>query len=161
MDFMSDCLQSGRRFRTFNVIDDFNREALAIEIDTSLPTMRVIRTLEQMADWRGLPQWLRSDNGPEFISSKFAAWARHHHIELAFIQPGKPAQNAYIERFNRTYREAVLDQYLFHSLHDVRTITEYWLEIYNYCRPHDALDGLTPHQFYCRYVNLKSTFDWT
>ena len=110
--------------------------------------MRVIRILEQIADWRGLPRRLRTDNGPEFISNTFAAWAKHHQIELAFIQPGKLAQNAYIERFNRTYRKAVLDQYLFRSLEDVRTITEHWLELYNYGRPHDALEGLTPHQVY-------------
>ena len=158
MDFMSDALSSGRRFRTFNVIDDFNREALWIEIDTSLPTQRVVRTLQQIADWRGLPRRLRSDNGPELISSTLAAWAEHHRIELVFIQPGKPSQNAYIERFNRTYREDVLDMYLFSSLAEVRSITEDWLDDYNRQRPHDALGGLTPYQFYCRYVNSEVSF---
>ena len=144
---MHDSLASGRTFRTFNVIDDFNREALAIEIDTSLPAQRVVRVLDALAAWRGYPKRLRSDNGPEFISNKLDEWAEKNGVLLDFIQPGKPAQNAYIERFNRTYREEVLDLYLFDTLAEARAITEAWLEEYNAIRPHEALGGLTPYQY--------------
>ena len=144
---MSDALSNGRTFRTFNVIDDFNREALWIEIDTSLPAERVVRVLEQLLIWRGKPARLRMDNSPELISKRLECWAQDEHIELLHIQPGKPAQNAYIERFNRTYREEVLDSYLFDNLEDVRHITEHWLEDYNTIRPHEALQGLAPRQF--------------
>ena len=147
VDFMSDALSSGRSFRTFNVIDDFNREALWIEVDTSLPAGRVIRVLENLAAWRGYPKSIRMDNGPEFISNKLAQWADEHKVELNFIQPGKPAQNAYIERFNRTYREEVLAFYLFESLAQVRAITDEWIDEYNIDRPHQALGGLTPYEF--------------
>ena len=147
VDFMSDALTSGKSFRTLNVIDDFNREALWIEIDTSLPAARVIRVFDMLATWRGYPAKIRMDNGPEFISSRLAEWAKDREITLDFIEPGKPAQNALIERFNRTYREEVLDMYLFPSLHDARQITENWLEEYNGIRPHDALDGLPPYSF--------------
>ena len=147
LDFMSDSLEDGRSFRTLNVIDDFNREGLWIEIDTSLPALRVVRVLEMLASWRGYPRQLRIDNGPELISKCLAAWARKSKVELAFIQPGKPAQNGYIERFNRTYREDVLNAYMFSSLKEVRSISEEWLEEYNAIRPHDALGGLPPYQF--------------
>jgi len=147
LDFMSDSLESGRAFRTLNVIDDFNREALWIEVDTSLPAERVIRVLEILVLWRGYPQQLRIDNGPELISHKLAAWAKKHKVVLAFIQPGKPAQNAYIERFNRTYREDILDAYLFSTIQEVQAITEDWLEEYNTVRPHAALGGLPPYQY--------------
>ena len=147
LDFMSDSLTSGRAFRTLNIIDDYNREALWIEVDTSLPAERVIRVLEMLALWRSYAQQLRIDNGPELISYKLAAWAKKHKVVLAFIQPGKPAQNAYIERFNRTYREDILDAYLFNSLKEVQAITEDWLEEYNAIRPHDALGGLPPNQY--------------
>ena len=148
MDFMSDALLDGRKIRTLNILDDFNREALAIEVDTSLPAKRVVRTLEQLAQWRGYPQRIRVDNGPEFISATLASWAQLHHVWLDFIRPGRPDQNAYIERFNRTYREDVLDFYLFRTLQEVRHITEQWLHMYNHDRPHDALAGLTPAAYY-------------
>ncbi len=147
LDFMSDSLASGRAFRTLNVLDDFNREALWIEVDTSLPAERVIRVLEMLLLWRGTPQQIRMDNGPELISHRLEDWAQQHGIELVHIQPGKPAQNAYIERFNRTFREDVLDAYLFHSLEEVRAVVEPWIEEYNAIRPHEALQGLTPYQF--------------
>ena len=108
---MSDSLFCGRRFRTFNVLEDFNREALAIEIDLNLPALRVIRVLERLVAWRGYPNKLRMDNGPEFISTTLADWAEQYGIELEFIQPGKPTQNSYVERFNRTYRTEILDMY--------------------------------------------------
>jgi putative transposase len=147
LDFMSDTLSDGRTFRTLNVIDDFNREALWIEVDTSLPAERVVRVLEQLLFWRGKPAHLRLDNGPELISTRLETWAQQQQIELRHIQPGKPAQNAYIERFNRTYREDVLDAYLFEDLQEVREITQQWLEDYNTIRPHEALQGLSPCQF--------------
>lgn len=147
LDFMSDSLSNSRTFRTLNVIDDFNREALWIEVDTSLPAERVVRVLEQLLDWRGQPTCIRMDNGPELISKRLVSWAKDHQIELLHIQPGKPAQNAYIERFNRTYREDVLDAYLFDDLEEVRLITERWLQDYNTIRPHEALQGIPPRQF--------------
>jgi len=147
LDFMSDSLSNGRTFRTLNVIDDFNREALWIEVDTSLPAERVVRVLEQLLFWRSKPIHIRMDNGPELISQRLESWAKDKHIDLLHIQPGKPAQNAYIERFNRTYREDVLDAYLFDDLEEVRTITEHWLEDYNTIRPHEALQGISPRQF--------------
>lgn len=109
---MSDSLSNGRAFRTLNILDDYNREALWIEVDTSIPAERVIRVLDMLLLWRGIPHQIRMDNGPELISQRLAEWAQEHHVELAHIQPGKPAQNAYIERFNRTFREEVLDAYL-------------------------------------------------
>lgn len=145
LDFMSDSLSNGRAFRTSNIIDDFNREALWIEVDFSLPALRVIRVLNMLASWRGLPRQIRMDNGPELISKALEEWAEVHEVELAFIEPGKPAQNAYIERFNRTYREDVLDAYLFSTLQEVRDITDEWIEEYNAIRPHEALKGLPPY----------------
>jgi len=124
MDFMSDSLNEGRRFRTLNIIDDHNREALSIEIDFSLPASRVIRVLDRLAEARGLPESIRIDNGPEFISSKLELWSEKNNVHLEYIRPGKPAQNAYIERFNRTYREDILDMYLFRNLDEVRGLTE-------------------------------------
>lgn len=138
-DFMADALWSGRRFRTFNVNDDFNRESLRIEIDTSLPSLRVIRALDERVELRGAPQRLRLDNGPEFISAALRQWAQRHGVELLHIQPGKPTQNAYIERFHRTYRTEVLDR-----LHEVRRMTEDWRHRYNHQRPHRVLGGLPP-----------------
>lgn len=149
-DFMSDALWDGRRFRTFNVIDDHNREVLAIEVDTSLPSARVTRVLDQIAEWRGLPTRLRFDNGPEFTAIAVADWAEENQVELEFIKPGRPMQNGFVERFNRTYREAVLDMYIFESLDEVRTKTAEWIEIYNHHRPHASLRGSPPSEFLAR-----------
>lgn len=104
MDFMHDSLEDGRAYRLFNVIDDFNREGLGIEVDFSLPAERVIRSLDQIIEWRGKPQSLRCDNGPEYISAALLSWAENHEIRVEHIQPGKPQQNAYVERCNRTVR---------------------------------------------------------
>ncbi len=144
---MSDALWSGRRFRTFNVMDDFNRAALEIEVDTSLPAARVIQVLQRCIELHGKPNIVRLDNGPEFISSRLAHWAGQQAITLQFIQPGKPTQNAYIERFNRSYRNKVLDCYVFESLEEVREITEDWRQRYNQQRPHDALNKLPPETY--------------
>lgn len=146
-DFVSDALACGRRFRTFNVIDDFNRQAIHIEIDTSITSERLIRVFEQIQAEHGLPQVLRTDNGPEFLGEAFVQWAKAHGMAIRYIQPGKPNQNAYIERFNRTYREEVLDQHLFARLDDVREATWWWMLEYNEQRPHDSLQDMTPVEF--------------
>lgn len=146
-DFMSDALYAGHRFRAFTLIDDFNREAIAIEIDTSLTSKRLIRVFERLRVTRGLPDVLRVDNGPEFLSSEFVTWAESAGMLIHYIQPGEPNQNAYIERFNRTYREEVLNLYLFDSLTEVREITYWWMIDYNEQRPHDALGDLTPAEY--------------
>jgi putative transposase len=147
VDFMSDALWGGPRFRTFNVVDDFNRELLAIEVDFNLPAERVVRTLDRIAATRGYPLKLRLDNGPEFISLALADWAEQHGVKLEFIKPGKPMQNGFIERFNRSYREAVLDMFVFQSLDEVRKQTEKWFKEYNEERPHDALGDMTPREY--------------
>jgi putative transposase len=147
LDFMHDSLANGRPIRTLNIIDDFNREALWIEVDTSIPSARVIRVLEMLARWRGYPRQLRMDNGPEFISQTMADWATEQDVSMAFIQPGKPAENAYIERFNRTFREDILDAYLFHSIEEVQYLSNDWLEEYNAVRPHESLGDVPPYEF--------------
>lgn len=146
MDFMHDQLENGRNYRLFNVIDDFNREGLAIEVDFSLPSERVIRTLEQIIQWRGKPKTLRCDNGPEYISAALSTWANRNGIGLEYIQPGKPQQNAYIERYNRTVRYDWLAQFLFESVDQVREFATRWLWTYNNERPNMALGGITPKQ---------------
>lgn len=151
IDFMSDSLQCGRRFRTFNVVDDFNREVLAIEVDLSLPALRVTRVLERISAWRGYPEKIRMDNGPEFISTVLADWAEDNDIQLEFIQPGKPTQNSYVERFNRTYRDEILNMYLFRTLNEVREITDNWMQEYNSERPHDSLQDLTPWEYLAKF----------
>ena len=146
-DFMADALWSGRRYRTFNVLDDYNREGLKIEVDISLPAPRVTRVLDELVEIRGKPDTLRLDNGPELVSQALALWARRHGIRLQFIQPGKPTQNALIERFNRTLRTEVLNCYIFETLGEVRRMTRDWLERYNHQRPHEALGNLTPVEY--------------
>lgn len=143
-DFMSDALNDGRRFRTFNIIDDHRREVLAIEVDLNIGSRRVIRVLDRIAEARGLPQRLRLDNGPEFTSIAVAEWAEKNQVELEFIKPGRPMQNGFIERFNKTYRAAILDMYIFESLEEVRRLTADWIEFYNGRRPHDSLGGSPP-----------------
>lgn len=138
-DFMSDALRDGRRFRTFNVIDDFNREALAIEIDTGISAQRVVRILDQITVWRGLPARIRFDNGPELTALAVADWAEENGVELQFIKSGRPMQNGFIERFNRSFREAVLNMDIFETLEDVRMETEKWLGVCNPHRPHESL----------------------
>jgi putative transposase len=146
-DFVSDALWSGRRFRTFNVMDDFNREALRIEIDTNLPARRIVRALDELIELRGKPAALRMDNGPELISDELEKWARRHGVERRFIQPGRPMQNGFVERFNRTYREEVLDCYVFETLSEVRQMTAEWITRYNEIRRHESLGNLSPRQY--------------
>ena len=164
MDFMSDTLNDGRSIRTFNVIDDFNREGLAIDVDLSLPSARVIRSLEQIIEWRGKPLALRCDNGPEYISQTLKDWTIKQKITLLYIQPGKPTQNAYIERFipkghkfhpndktvwfsfNRTARHEWLDLHVFESIEQAQILATNWLWSYNNERPHTAIEGVPPRQ---------------
>ena len=144
MDFMHDQLSDSRSYRLFNVIDDFNREGLAIEVDFSLPASRVIRALDQVIEWRGKPNRIRCDNGPEYISNLLGDWAKSNSIELAFIQPGNPQQNAYVEGYNRTVRYDWLNHYLFESIDEVQRHATNWLWTYNNERPNMALNGITP-----------------
>jgi len=147
IDFMHDALVCGRRLRTFNVVDDFNREALATEIDLNIPAQRVVRVLDRIVANRGYPLKMRMDNGPELVSLTLAQWAEEHGVILEFIRPGKPTQNAFIERFNRTHRTEILDFYLFRTLNEVREITKRWLAEYNGERPHESLNNLTPEEY--------------
>jgi len=155
LDFMSDRLENGRSFRTFNVLGDFNREALWIKIDLSLPAARVTRVLDMLAVWRGYPERIRVDNGPEFTSHHMVGWAQEHAVKIEYIQPGKPAQNGFVERFNRIYREEVLDAFLFSTLDEAGENTVDWLQDYNAIRPHASMGNLTPYEF---AANLESVY---
>ena len=127
-------------------MDDYNREGLTIEVARSLPSARVIRALEQVIEWRGKPAALRCDNGPEYISGEMVHWANKHQITLLYIQPGKPTQNAYIERFNRTARHEWLDMHIFNSIEQAQLLATQWLWQYNNERPHTAIGGIPPRQ---------------
>lgn len=144
MDFMSDALVSGRKLRILKVVDDCTRESLAVWCDYSIPGEKVTDLLEQVIRDRGKPQQIRVDNGPEFTGKAFTNWCGKQSITIKYIQPGKPMQNAYIERLNRTYREDVLDAYLFETLEEVRILSDEWQYKYNYLVPHDSLKGRTP-----------------
>lgn len=159
LDFMHDSLYCGRTFRTLNVIDEANRECLAIDIGTSIPSARLIRTLERLIDYYGKPQAIRLDNGPEMTSQKFVDWAQVNDIHIRYIQPGKPNQNAFIERFNRTYRNEVLDAYLFDNIRQVQAITEQWLVDYNEIRPHESLGNIPPTHFMSRLTTAPNLYN--
>ena len=159
LDFMSDSIYKGRCFRTLNVLDEGVREVLAIEIDTSLSGERVVRVLEQVTAWRGQPQAIRCDNGPEFISQAFVGWCQKRGIAIRYIQPGKPNQNAFVERFNRTYRDEVLDCWIFEDLDQVRELSYHWRVKYNERRPHDSLGGLPPTVFREQQTARNSTYE--
>jgi len=146
MDFMHDQLGDQRSYRLLNIIDDFNREGLAMEADISLPAERVIRTLEQVIEWRGKPLEIRCDNGPEYISTKLQRWAELQKVKLIYTQPGNPQQNAYIERFNRTVRYDCLNQDIFTHIQEAQDKSTKWLWHYNHERPNMALGGMTPYQ---------------
>lgn len=151
MDFVSDVCESGRKFRVLNIIDDFNREAVAQEPATSIPAEKLVRFVELAISEYGKPRKIRTDNGPEFISKVFEEWCKGNGIEHMFTQPGKPMQNGYIERFNGSYRRGVLDVYIFRNIAQVREITEEWRTDYNENRPHDALDGMSPVEYRKKY----------
>ena len=157
VDFMVDTLYDGRRFRTLNVMDESNREGLAIEVGTTLPSLRVIAVLEELIALYGAPRSIRLDNGPELTSGALTAWCAARSIALRYIQPGKPAQNAFIERFNRTYRTEILDAYVFDSVHDVRELTTDWLHRYNTRRPHDSLGHVPPLTYRPRPTALPAS----
>lgn len=146
IDFMSDSLIDGRKFRTFNVLDDYNREGLGIEVDFSLPGERIIRALDRVIEWRGKPLAIRCDNGPENISQAMIEWTIKNQITLLYIQPGKPTQNAYVERFNRTVRHEWLDLHAFESIEHAQLLATQWLWEYNNERPHTANGGIPPRK---------------
>lgn len=159
LDFMHDALYNGRKFRLLNVLDEGVRECLAMEVDTSLPASRVVRVLEQLKYTRGLPGQIRMDNGPELISTVLTEWCRDHGIKLVYIQPGKPNQNAFVERFNRTVRDNFLNRWLFESTGQVGEMACEWMNWYNEVRPHDACNGLPPTVYRQRLETKTSTFE--
>ena len=147
LDFMHDRLYDGRPFRVFNALDEGNREALAIEPAFALPSERVVAVLDELVTVHGAPAAIRCDNGPEFLAAPFVAWCAERGIAIHYIQPGKPDQNAFIERFNRTYRDEVLNAWLFTSLGEVDAISDTWRQRYNTVRPHDSLGRVPPLTF--------------
>ena len=147
VDFMTDALSSGRRFRMLNIVDDYTRECLAIEVDTSLSGARVVRVLEELKKQRGLPQQIRSDNGPEFVSRAVDQWAYEQGLRWHTIQPGRPMENGYVESFNGRFRDECLNENWFIDLADAREKIEEWKQDYNQARPHSALGYRTPEEF--------------
>jgi putative transposase len=147
MDFISDALSEGRKFRSLNIVDDFSRECLAAEVDTSITGARVVRVLERLRERRGLPQLLVMDNGPEFAGQAVDVWAYERSVKLRFIEPGKPVQNAYIESFNGKMRDECLNEHWFMSLREARETIEAWRSDYNEVRPHSSLGNRTPQEF--------------
>ncbi|MDN7992217.1 IS3 family transposase [Burkholderia orbicola] len=157
MDFVSDGLAYGRRFRCLNVVDDYTRECLAIEVDTSLPGLRVQQVLERLKEMRGLPASITVDNGPEFAGKVLDAWAYEADVTLSFIRPGKPVENAYIESFNGRFRDECLNEHWFVSMRHAKQLIEEWRIEYNTERPHSSLGYLTPAQF-ARAHDAKQQF---
>ena len=147
MDFVSDGFVDGRRLRCLNIVDDFTKECLVIEVDTSLPGQRVVAVLERLAESRGLPRSVTVDNGPEFTSKVLDKWAYRKQLELKFIAPGKPQQNAYVESFNGKFRDECLNEHWFLSMRHARNVIEAWRHEYNDERPHSTLGNRTPKQF--------------
>ena len=147
IDFMSDALSYGRRIRILNIIDDYNREALAIEPGFSFPAEQLISVMKEVIFFRGKPQSIRVDNGPEFISKIFSNWCNFQGIEIKYIQPGRPVQNAYIERFNRLFREDILDAYIFDNISQLKVLIEKWMDDYNNNHPHSSLNKMSPIKY--------------
>jgi putative transposase len=147
MDFVHDGLADGRRIRCLNVVDDCTKESIVIEVDTSISGERVTRVLDRIAGHRPLPRMIRVDHGPEFTSLALDAWAHARGVKLAFIQPGKPTQNAYIESFNGRFRDECLNDHWFLTLYEARVLIEAWRKDYNSTRPHSSLGNITPAEF--------------
>jgi putative transposase len=147
VDFMTDALSSGRKFRTLNIVDDYTRECLAIEVDTSLSGLRVVRVLEELKQRRGLPRQIRSDNGPEFLSRAVDQWAYEQGLDWHTIQPGRPMENGYVESFNGRFRDECLNENWFTDLADAREKIAEWKQDYNESRPHSSLQYRTPVEF--------------
>ena len=147
MDFMSDCLASGRKLKTLNILDEYSRECLDIEVDTSIIGARVVNALNKLAYMRGLPEIIIVDNGPEFIGKALDAWAYERGVKLQFITPGKPVENYYIESFNDKFCDECLNLHWFLSLVHARKIIEDWRVDYNQVRPHSSSNDLTPEEF--------------
>lgn len=147
MDFMSDALYNGRKIRLLTLIDEFSRECLAVEVDTSINGVRVTNVLNRVAANHGLPEMIKVDNGPEFIGKALDAWAYQRGIRLQFSRPGKPIDNRFIESFNGRLRDECLNDNWFMSIDHAREIVEDWRVDYNNARPHSSLDDLTPHEF--------------
>jgi putative transposase len=147
MDFISDALSEGRKFRSLNIVDDFNRECLAAEVDTSITGARVVRVRERLRERRALPQILVMDNGPEFAGRAVDVWAYEQGVKLHFIEPGKPGQNAFIQSFNGKLRDEGLNEHWFISLGEARETIEAWRRDYNEVRPHTSLGNRTPQEF--------------
>ena len=155
-DFVHDRLISGRKIKSLTIIDEFNREAITIQVEHRITSNKLLQILDRLKYEYGLPSIIRSDNGREFTALKVQQWAKENNINWLFIQPGKPMQNAYCERFNGTYRREVLDTYEFTSLNEAKLITNVWVNKYNHERPHDSLGGITPIQYKERYgANLS------
>ena len=148
MDFMSDALFNGRRIRLLTLIDEYTRECLAIEVDTSINGARVTSVLNRVAMMRGLPDIIKVDNGPEFSGKALDGWAYQRDVQLQFSRPGKPIDNRFIESFNGRFREECLNDNWFMSLQDAREIVEKWRLDYNSARPHSSLSDLTPQEFF-------------
>ncbi len=155
LDFMRDTLYDGRPFRTLNVIDEGNREALRIECGMSIPSARLVRVMTQLIEVYGKPRAIRLDNGPELTAQAFTEWAKEREIQLLFIQPGKPNQNAFVERFNRSFRNEVLDAWLFNAVSEVQDAADDWLSDYNEYRPHESLGDVPPVVFKPRVFNQE------
>jgi putative transposase len=147
MDFVSDSLATGRKFRTLTIIDEFTRECPALEVDTSLPGLRVVRVLDRLSVERGLPEEIRVDNGPEFVSRAVRTWCEEKHVLLRYIAPGKPMQNGHCESFNGRFRDECLNAGCFSTLPSARKIIEDWRQDYNQNRPHSSLAYRTPKEF--------------
>lgn len=147
MDFVSDSLVTGRRFRALAVVDDFSRECPVIEVDTSLGSARVVQVLDRLAELRGLPEMITMDNGPEFTGRTLDEWAYRTGVRLNFIRPGKPTENAFVESFNGRFRDECLNENWFMSLKHAREVIEAWRKDYNVARPHSSLEGLSPKEY--------------
>lgn len=156
MDFVSDGIINGRRLRCLNIVDDFTRECLAIEVDTSLTGRRVVNVLERLSQVRGLPQSVTVDNGPEFAGKVLDEWAYRQQLQLRFIEPGKPQQNAYIESFNGRFRDECLNEHWFLSVGHAREVISTWRQEYNAERPHSSLGYLTPNRFAQGFLTTDS-----